>query len=53
MRFLSVLQMEKDIRDISMQRDLAESRVEDLLLVIQNLKSPEKTVSVRMSAVVC
>uniref|UniRef100_A0A7N0TWL8 Kinesin-like protein n=1 Tax=Kalanchoe fedtschenkoi TaxID=63787 RepID=A0A7N0TWL8_KALFE len=34
--------MEKDIREISRQRDLAESRVEDLLLAIENLQSSEK-----------
>ncbi|CAM8907105.1 unnamed protein product [Rhodiola kirilowii] len=39
---LQIEKMEKDIREISRQRDLAESRVENLLLVIKNLQSSEK-----------
>lgn len=37
--------MDQDIQEISKQRGLAESRVEELLLVIEELRSAEKTLN--------
>ncbi|GMI83565.1 hypothetical protein like AT2G21300 [Hibiscus trionum] len=37
---LQIQKMEKDIRELTMQRDLAQSRVEDLLRVIGNDQNP-------------
>ncbi|KAL9683037.1 hypothetical protein QQ045_014850 [Rhodiola kirilowii] len=39
---LQIEKMEKEIQEISRQRDLAEARVEELLLVIESLQSSEK-----------
>uniref|UniRef100_A0A7N0T1S2 Kinesin-like protein n=1 Tax=Kalanchoe fedtschenkoi TaxID=63787 RepID=A0A7N0T1S2_KALFE len=39
---LQIEKMQKDIQEITRQRDVAESRVEDLLQVIENLQSSEK-----------
>lgn len=39
-----VVQMEKEIRELTKQRDLAQSRVEDLLQIIGNDQSSNKQV---------
>ena len=38
------MQMEKEIRELTKQRDLAQSRVEDLLQVIGNYQKSRKEV---------
>lgn len=38
------MQMEKEIRELNKQRDLAQSRVEDLLRVIGNYQKSRKEV---------
>lgn len=42
--YFCLLQMEKEIRELTKQRDLAQSRVEDLLQIIGNDQSFNKQV---------
>lgn len=43
---VSIFQMEKEIRELTKQRDLAQSRVEDLLRVVAKEQISEKVVSI-------
>lgn len=44
--WVSIVQMEKEIRELTKQRDLAQSRVEDLLRMVGNNQKCGQVISI-------